>query len=167
MLHFRNDYSAGAHPEVLEALCRTNLELTAGYGADAYCQDAADRVRSLCGRPEAAVHFLVGGTQANKTAIAAFLRPYEAVVAASTAHICVHETGAVEQDGHKIIHLPTPDGKLTPELLRAAAASHTGEHMVAPRLAYISNTTELGTVSCLEVLGALGWACDELGLYLY
>ena len=167
MLHFRNDYSAGAHPEVLEALCRTNLELTAGYGADAYCQDAADRVRSLCGRPEAAVHFLVGGTQANKTAIAAFLRPYEAVVAASTAHICVHETGAVEQDGHKIIHLPTPDGKLTPELLRAAAASHTGEHMVAPRLAYISNTTELGTVYCLEELRALRTACDELGLYLY
>ena len=167
MLHFRNDYSAGAHPEVLEALCRTNLELTAGYGADAYCQDAADRVRSLCGRPEAAVHFLVGGTQANKTAIAAFLRPYEAVVAASTAHICVHETGAVEQDGHKIIHLPTPDGKLTPELLRAAAASHTGEHMVAPRLSYISNTTELGTVYCLEELRALRTACDELGLYLY
>ena len=95
MLHFRNDYSAGAHPEVLEALCRTNLELTAGYGADAYCQDAADRVRSLCGRPEAAVHFLVGGTQANKTAIAAFLRPYEAVVAASTAHICVHELSLI------------------------------------------------------------------------
>ena len=167
MLHFRNDYSAGAHPEVLEALCRTNLELTAGYGADAYCQDAADRVRSLCGRPEAAVHFLVGGTQANKTAIAAFLRPWEAVIAAETGHICVHETGAVEQDGHKIIHLPTPDGKLTPELLRAAAASHTGEHMVAPRLAYISNTTELGTVYCLEELRALRTACDELGLYLY
>jgi len=151
----------------MEALCRTNMDLTAGYGLDPCCQAAADTIRRLCGQSGAAVHFLVGGTQANKTAIAAFLRPYEAVVAASTAHICVHETGSVEQDGHKILHFPAPDGKLTPAMLRAAAASHTGEHMVVPRLAYISNTTELGTVYSREELRALREACDALGMYLY
>ena len=167
MLNFRNDYSAGAHPAVLEALCRTNLELTPGYGLDPYCEQAAETVRGLCGCPEAAVHFLVGGTQANKAAIGAFLRPYEAVIAASTAHICAHETGAIEHNGHKIIHLPAPDGKLTPELIRSAAAAHTGEHTVLPRLVYISNTTELGTVYGRGELRSLRAVCDELELLLY
>ena len=102
MIHFRNDYSAGAHPAVLDALIRTNLELTAGYGCDPYCETAAEKIRTLCACPEAAVHFLVGGTQTNKTALAAFLRPYEAVIAAETGHICVHETGAIEATGHKV-----------------------------------------------------------------
>lgn len=167
MLNFRNDYSAGAHPAVLEALCRTNMELTPGYGLDPYCQQAAETIQDLCGCPEAAVHFLVGGTQANKVALGAFLRPYEAVIAASTAHICVHETGAIEQNGHKVIQLPAPDGKLTPELIRSAAAAHTGEHMVLPRLVYISNTTELGTVYDRGELRSLRAVCDELELYLY
>ena len=167
MLYFRNDYGAGAHPAVLNALSRTNLELTAGYGTDEYCRRAADIIRGLCRAPEAAVHFLVGGTQANKTAIAAFLRPYEAVVAASTGHICVHESGAVEQDGHKVIHLPSPDGKLTPDLLRSALGAPVNEHTVIPRLVYISNTTELGTVYGGEELRALRAACDELNLLLY
>lgn len=167
MLYFRNDYGAGAHPAVLEALCRTNMELTAGYGTDAYCLQAAEAIRGLCGLPEAAVHFLMGGTQVNKTAIGAFLRPYEAVIAAASGHICVHESGAVEQDGHKVIHLPAPDGKLTPELLRPAAEGPVNEHTVVPRLAYISNTTELGTVYTRQELAALRKCCDELGLYLY
>ena len=146
MLYFRNDYGAGAHPAVLEALCGTNMELTPGYGTDQYTRQAAETIRDLCGVPDAAVHFLMGGTQANKTAIAAFLRPYEAVVAAASGHICVHEAGAVEQDGHAVLRLPASGGKLTPELLRSAMAGPVNEHTVVPRLAYISNTTELGTV---------------------
>lgn len=167
MLSFRNDYSAGAHPAVLEALCRTNLACTQGYGLDPYCEKAADTLRALCQCPQAAVHFLTGGTQVNKVAIAAFLRPYEAVIAAASAHICVHETGSIEHDGHKVLHLPSPDGKLTPDLVRAAVDSHGGEHMVCPRLVYISNTTELGGVYRLEELRALRRLCDELGLLLY
>ena len=167
MLYFRNDYGNGAHPAVLEALTRTNMDLTAGYGLDPYCEAAAETIRDLCAAPGAAVHFLVGGTQVNKTAIAAFLRPYEAVLSAASGHICVHETGSIEQDGHKVIHCPAPDGKLTPEVLRSACAAHSGEHMVLPRLAYISNTTEVGTVYRRKELFALRAACDELGLLLY
>ena len=167
MLYFRNDYGAGAHPAVLEALCRTNMELTAGYGTDRYCLEAAETIRTLCRRAQADVHFLMGGTQVNKTAIGAFLRPYEAAVAAGSGHICVHEAGAIEQDGHKILHLPSPDGKLTPELLREALRGPFSEHTVIPRLAYISNTTELGTVYRREELTALHAVCRELGLLLY
>ena len=166
MLYFRNDYGTGAHPAVLEALCGTNMELTPGYGTDQYTRQAAETIRDLCGVPDA-VHFLMGGTQANKTAIAAFLRPYEAVLAAASGHICVHEAGAVEQDGHAVLRLPAPDGKLTPELLRSAMAGPVNEHTVVPRLAYISNTTELGTVYTRPELLALRRCCDELGLYLY
>ena len=167
MYHFRNDYSAGAHPAVLTALCATNGDQTAGYGLDPYCAAAADTIRHLCAAPDAAVHFFVGGTQVNKTTIAAFLRPYEAAAAASTGHICVHESGSVEQDGHKVLHLPAPDGKLTPAAVRAAAEGHSSEHMVVPRLVYISNTTEVGTIYSLAELRALRAVCDELGLYLY
>ena len=109
----------------------------------------------------------MGGTQTNKTALAAFLRPYEAVVSAASGHICVHEAGAVEQDGHAILRLPAPDGKLTPDLLRAAMAGPVNEHTVVPRLAYISNTTELGTVYSGAELRSLREACSELGLLLY
>lgn len=167
MLNFRNDYSAGAHPAVLEALCRTNLELTPGYGTDVYCRQAADLIRELCRAPESDIHFFMGGTQVNKTALAAFLRPYEAVIAPASAHICVHESGAIEQDGHKVLHLPAPDGKLTAEAVRAAVSAHSGEHMVLPRLVYLSNTTELGTVYTRSELAALRAVCNENDLYLY
>ena len=167
MLYFRNDYGSGAYPEVLAALCRTNLELTPGYGTDSYCQKAADTIRMLCRSPGAAVHFLTGGTQVNKTAIGAFLRPYEAAVAASTGHICVHESGAIEQDGHQVLHLPTSDGKLTPALLRSALSVPVNEHTTVPRLAYISNTTELGTVYSRAELETLHNLCDERDLLLY
>lgn len=167
MIHFRNDYSAGAHPAVLEALTKTNLELTAGYGCDPYCEAAANTIRTLCNAPHAEVHFLVGGTQVNKTVIAAALRPYEAVIAAHTGHICVHETGAVENNGHKVIHCPSSDGKVTPEMIRFVMNTHSSEHMVVPRLVYISNTTEIGTVYTREELSALHIVCDEFGLLLY
>lgn len=167
MIHFRNDYSAGAHPAVLDALAKTNLELTAGYGCDPYCEAAANTIRTLCASPYADVHFLVGGTQVNKTVIAAALRPYEAVIAAHTGHICVHETGAVENNGHKVIHCSSPDGKVTPEMIRAIMNTYSSEHMVVPRLVYISNTTEVGTVYTRDELSALHIACDEFGLLLY
>ena len=167
MLYFRNDYGAGAHPTVLEALCRTNMDLTPGYGTDHYCQEALETIRNLCNCPGAAVHFLTGGTQVNKTAIGAFLRPYEAAISAASGHICVHESGAIQQDGHAILQFPSPDGKLTPEILRMAAAGPINEHTVVPKLAYISNTTELGTVYTTPELQALRKTCGELGLYLY
>ena len=167
MIHFRNDYSAGAHPAVLSALTETNFELTAGYGCDPYCESAANTIRSLCSAPNAEVHFFVGGTQVNKTVIAAALRPYEAVIAAHTGHICVHEAGAIENNGHKIIHCPSPDGKLTPTMVRHVMANHSSEHMVAPRLVYISNTTEVGTVYTRDELAALRMACGKYDLLLY
>lgn len=167
MLYFRNDYGTGAHPAVLDALVRTNLELTAGYGTDPYCAEASETIRALCRSPEAAVHFLTGGTQVNKTAIGAFLRPYEAAVAADSGHICVHESGAIENNGHKILQLPTPDGKLTPELLRRVIDTPANEHTTLPRLVYLSNTTELGTVYDRAELLALRAFCDEAGLLLY
>ncbi len=167
MIHFRNDYSAGAHPAVMDALLRTNLELTAGYGCDPYCEAAADKIRTLCACPDAAVHFLVGGTQTNKTTLAAFLRPYEAVIAAETGHICVHETGAIEHNGHKVIHCPSADGKVTPAMIQTALAAHSSEHMVVPRLVYISNTTEVGTVYSRDELLALRDVCKANNLYIY
>lgn len=167
MLYFRNDYGAGAHPLILEALARTNMDLTPGYGTDRYCREASETIRGLCGCPQAAVHFLTGGTQVNKTAIGAFLRPYEAAVSAASGHICAHEAGAIQQDGHAIIQVPSPNGKLTPELLRTAASGPVNEHTVAPRLAYISNTTELGSVYTAPELRELRKACDDLGLRLY
>jgi len=114
MFRFRNDYSQGAHPRVLEAVAACNLEGNDGYGADPHCARAAGLIRALCAAPDAAVHFFVGGTSANLTAIAAFLRPWECVLAPDTGHINVHEGGAAESTGHKILGLPTPDGKLRP-----------------------------------------------------
>jgi len=170
MYFLKNDYSEGAHPAVMAALERTNLEATVGYGLDPYCAAAAEAIRRRFACPGADVHFLVGGTQTNFTAISAFLRPWEAVVAASTAHIAVHESGAIEATGHKVYVLPTPDGKLTPALIREAVMAHrtgTEEHMVLPRMVYLSESTELGTVYTLDELTAIRGVCRELGLYLY
>lgn len=168
MYRFTNDYSEGAHPRILEALARTNLEGNFGYSTDPHCANARRLICAAIGRPDADVHFLVGGTQANTVCISAFLRPHEAVIAAASGHVCVHETGAIEASGHKCIALPAaPGGKLTPAAVREAAAAHPDEHMVKPRLVYISNTTETGGVYSLEDLEALRAACDELGLLLY
>lgn len=168
MLFFRNDYANGAHPQVLEALCRTNLELTVGYGLDPYCQKATELIRALCNCPQADVHFIVGGTQANKTALGAFLRPWEAVITADTGHIQVHETGAIEHNGHRLYPLPAADGKLRPEQVEKLCRIYgQDETSPAPRVLYISNTTELGTVYSRAELLALRKVCDENGLYLY
>ena len=168
MLFFRNDYGNGAHPAVMDALCKTNLELTEGYGTDAYCRQAVARIRELCRCPEADVHFIVGGTQVNKTAIGAFLRPWEAVIAADSGHIQVHESGAIEHNGHRIFTVPGVDGKLCPGQIRdLCKALQKAETSPEPKLVYVSNTKEVGTVYTKAELQALREVCDQWGLYLY
>ena len=135
MIRFNNDYSEGAHPRILERLAAINEEQNAGYGEDGICRAAAGRIRLLIEQPDAAVHFLVGGTQANATVIAAALRAHQGVLCADTGHIHGHETGAVEATGHKVCAVESPDGKLTPALVESVLAAHNGtEHMVLPRL---------------------------------
>ena len=167
MYSFRNDYSEGAHPLVLQALAETNLEQTVGYGRDPRCETARDTIRSLCNAPDADVHFLVGGTQTNMLVIEALLQPYEAVISAHTGHVNVHETGAIEATGHKVCTAYAPDGKLTPELVESVVNAHSSEHMVLPRLVYISNTTEVGTIYRKAELEALRRCCDQHGLFLF
>lgn len=164
---FRNDYSEGAHEAVMQALMETNPVQTPGYGTDEYCAEARALIRDLCGAPEADVHFLVGGTQVNLVSCAAFLRPVEAVIAPCTGHPLVHETGALQATGHMVISVPSEDGKLTPEKIRAVCAAHSTEHMVQPRMVYISNATEIGTAYTKEELTALRSVCKELDLYIY
>ena len=170
MYFFRNDYSEGALPQVMEALSRTNLCSTVGYGMDPYCHEAAEKIKARFACPDADVHFLMGGTQTNLTVLSAALRPWEAVIAADTAHIAVHETGAVEATGHKVCTVSCPDGKLTPERIQQVWEAHAcghDEHMVLPKLVYLSNSTELGTVYTRKELTALSQTCRQLGLYLY
>ena len=167
MFNFRNDYSEGCHPRILEALSRTNLNQTVGYGLDEHCANAAALIKRAINCQSADIHFLVGGTQTNLTAIAAFLRPHQCVLAASTGHVNVHETGAIETTGHKVVTRPTPDGKLTPALVQDMVDEHTDEHMVKPGLVYLSQSTELGTVYTKAELEALYACCKETGLFLY
>ncbi len=171
MLQFNCDYSEGAHPRVLEKLAATNLEQTVGYGEDPYCWAAAELLRRRCAAPEAAVHFLVGGTQANLTVIAAALRTHQGVLAAESAHIHVHETGSIEACGHKVLALPCVDGKLTAGQIAVACRAHVEnesfEHTVQPGMVYLSHPTELGTLYTLAELEAIAAACREWGLYLY
>lgn len=167
MYSFRNDYSEGAHPRVLQALMDSNLEQTVGYGLDPRCKTAANTIRSLCNAPDAAVHFLVGGTQTNMLVIESLLQPYEAVISAHTGHVNVHETGAIEATGHKVCTAYAPDGKLTPALVESVVKAHSSEHMVHPRLVYISNTTEVGTIYNKSELEALRCCCDEHNLFLF
>ena len=168
MYRFVNDYSEGAHPNILAALERTNMEQTAGYGHDPYSEQAVSLIREKTASPTADVHFLMSGTMVNLVSIHAFLRSFEAVIAVSTAHVCEHEAGAIEATGHKVIDLPSPDGKLTPSMIESALAAHNGtEHMVHPRLVYISNTTEIGTVYTRGELAALRKCCDANNLYIY
>lgn len=164
---FRNDYGEGAHPIVMQKLMETNLEHTCGYGLDDYSLKAADLIREKCGKPEAAVHMMVGGTSANMIALSAFMRPFEAAVSAETGHINVHETGTIEGSGHKVLIAASRDGKVLPEGVRAVVKAHTDEHMVHPRVLYISQPTEIGTVYSLEELRALRAVCDECGLIFY
>lgn len=167
MIFLRNDYSLGAHPRILKALSDTNMTHTAGYGLDPFCEEAKELIKDLCKCKGADIHFLTGGTQTNQTALSAFLRPHHAVIAADSAHICLHETGAIEATGHKVFHVPHQNGKLLPQQVEEAVLLHKDEHMVKPKLVYISNSTEIGTVYTKEELTALRKVCDQYGLYLY
>jgi threonine aldolase len=164
---FMDDYSEGAHPRVLEVLARTNLAQEPGYGEDALCQRAIALVREAAGSPDADVHFVTGGTQANLVALASMLRPHESVIAADTAHIHVHETGAIEATGHKINLVAGNEGKLSPQQVRDVVAQHHDEHMVLPRVVFVAQATESGTLYSKAELTALSSACRELDLYLY
>ena len=171
MIYFNNDYSEGCHSRVLSKLTATNMEQTPGYGEDAYCREAADHIRRICENDTLSVHFLVGGTQTNMTVIAAALRPHQGVISAQTGHIHVHETGAVEATGHKVLSLPSNDGKLTAQQIKACVESHysdaSAEHIVQPKMVYISNPTELGTIYSKAELAAISEVCREHQLYLF
>lgn len=171
MIYFNNDYSEGCHPAILEKLTLTNMEQTPGYGMDDHCDCAAEMIRKLCNREDLSVHFLVGGTQANLTVIDAALRPHQAVVGAVTAHINVHETGAVEATGHKVIALPSVDGKISAMQIKTLIEAHicdgAKEHTAQPKMVYISNPTELGTIYSKQELTDLSNVCRANGLYLF
>ena len=171
MLSFESDYTEGAHEAILHRLMETNLEQTPGYGLDKYSESAKDRIREAFGIPEAKVFFLVGGTQTNSTVIASMLHDYQGVVAVETGHIGVHESGAVEFTGHKVLTLPHHDGKMTAEDLRAYLeafyADGTYEHMVIPGMVYISFPTEFGTIYSKTELAALHRVCKDYSLPLF
>lgn len=170
-LWFASDYMEGAHPRLMARLNETNLERSAGYGLDPYCESARERIREACACPEADVRFLVGGTQTNATVIDALLRPGQAAVAADTGHINTHEAGAIEASGHKVAPLPHTNGKITAAqveaLCRECPPDSECAHTVIPGLVYISQPTEYGTLYTLAELTALSETCRKNGLYLY
>lgn len=167
MYSFLNDYSEGVHPQVLEALVNTNMVQTVGYGEDEYCQKAKDVIKERIGNKNADVHFLVGGTQTNMLMISYALKHYQAVIACDEGHIHVHETGAVEGAGHKILVKPHAHGKVTCQMIEDICQHHTDEHMVQPRMVYISQTTELGTYYTRDELKALYEVTRKYHLYLF
>ena len=171
MYSFTNDYSEGAHKNILAALIKTNFEQTSGYGTDKYCEEASEIIKKLIKRENSNVHFLSGGTVTNTAFISSALRPHEGVIAASTAHINVHESGAIEATGHKIIVKEENNGKLLASDVEEVAKKHFDdeerEHCVKPKMVYISNPTELGTIYTKEEIKKLREVCDKYGLYLY
>ena len=171
MLYYLSDYTEGAHPRILERLQETNLISQPGYGEDRFCASAREKIRAACEKPEADVYFLVGGTQCNAVTIASLLRRWEGVIAADTGHINVHEAGAIEFTGHKVIALPQQGGKLSADTLRgycaAFYANETHDHMPFPGMVYISQPTELGTLYSKAELEALHAVCGDYGLRLF
>lgn len=167
MYSFNNDYSEGAHPKILEAMINANLTQNTGYGLDVHCLRAAELIRQEIRRDDADIHFITGGTQTNLITIGTALRPWQAVIATDKGHVNVHETGAIEATGHKVLAMPSPDGKLTPALIRKALDCHTDEHMVQPKMVYISNSTEIGTQYTKAELEAIHHICRQKDLYLF
>ncbi len=167
MYSFVNDYSEGAHPRILEAMQRSNLEQNRGYGLDVHSAKAKDYIKTLIRQEDADIHLIPGGTQTNLLVISSFLRPHECVIAADTGHINVHETGAIEATGHKVVTVPEEGGRLTPEGIERALEYHTDEHMVKPRMVYLSNATELGTIYTKQELANISRFCKEKGLWLF
>lgn len=168
---FLCDYGEGCHPNILKALERTNLEQTHGYGMDPHCDHARALIKEACQAPEADVHFLVGGTQTNTTVIASILRPHQGALCADSGHINVHETGAIEATGHKVLPLPAENGKLSADTIEKAIAAHrkdeSFEHIVQPGLVYISHPTEYGTLYTRAELEAISGVCRKAGVPLF
>ena len=171
MIHFDTDYMSGAHPRVMERLVATNFDQTPGYGTDEYTAHAKDLIRAACGAPDARVHFLVGGTQTNSTVIDGILARHEGVLCAESGHINVHESGAIEATGHKVLTLPSYAGKVAAEDVRnfidTFYSDDTYEHMVAPGMLYISFPTEYGTVYTLDELESISAVCRKAGIPLF
>ena len=171
MLFFSNDYGEGAHEKILRRLEETNLEAAPGYGEDRYCESAKQKIRAACWAPDAEIFFITGGTQANQLVIDALLHAWEGVVSAETGHVNVHEAGAIEYTGHKVLPLPQHLGKINDRDLRAFVddfyANDSHEHMVFPGMVYISHPTEYGTLYTLKELEALSAVCREKHLPLY
>ncbi|MBC3541012.1 threonine aldolase family protein [Rufibacter sediminis] len=164
---FTNDYSEGCHPNILQRLTETNLTQQAGYGNDAFTLESVAAIKQLCQRPEVDVHLVAGGTLANLIVLGAFLKTYESVIAAETGHINQHEAGAIEATGHKIETVATPDGKLRPEAIRPLINKFPEYHTVKPRIVYISNSTEIGTIYTKRELEELSEFCRQNNLLLY
>lgn len=171
MIQFQCDYNEGAHPLIIKRLTETNMEQTVGYGEDPHCEEARRLIKQACQSDNADVHFLVGGTQANTTVIAHILRPYQGVLAATSGHINVHETGAIESTGHKVLAIPTEDGKLTAKQIDEAMQAHIHEdgpeHMVQPGMVYLSFPTEIGTIYSHDELKAIRTVCNKYDLPLF
>lgn len=171
MIRFENDYSEGAYPGILDRLIETNYVQTAGYGADDFCESAKALIKKECNREDVDIHFLVGGTQTNTTVIASILRPHQGVLCADSGHINVHETGAIEATGHKVLAMPGSQGKITGKQVEEAYIAHENdgskEHIVQPGMVYISNPTEYGTLYSKEELEKLSEVCGRLELPLF
>ena len=171
MIYFNSDYLEGAHPSIMKRLMETNMAQSVGYSEDEYCAAAREKIKAACEAPDADVHFLVGGTQTNTTVIASILRPYQGVIAPTTGHINCHETGAIESTGHKVLALPTDNGKITAQQIEEYYLwHHTSpdfEHIVMPGMVYISYPTEGGTIYSKAELTAIYETCQRCGLPLY
>lgn len=171
MISFENDYMTGAHPKILERLAETNLEHLAGYGMDPYCESAAQKIRTACECPDAGVAFLTGGTQTNSIVISSMLRDYEGVIAAVSGHISVHEAGAIESGGHKVLEIPHKSGKIEPDTLKKYISGFyedsNHEHMVFPGMVYLSYPTEYGTLYTKEELTEISDICRFFQIPLY
>lgn len=167
MHYLKNDYSEGCHPQLLSALTRTNLDATTGYGLDEHCAQAASRIQEVFACPDADVHFLVGGTQANLIMIDHALRSYEAALTVTSGHIATHEASSVEATGHEVLTYPAENGKITPAIIEQALVENPDEHTATPGLVYISDSTEIGTIYTKAELTALHDCCQTHGLYLY
>ena len=167
MYSFMNDYSEGAHPRILELLVQSNFEQNPGYGEDLHSEKAKKYIKNLIQKENVDIHFIPGGTQTNLLVISSFLRPHQCVIAADTGHINVHETGAIEATGHKVVAMPCTDGKLTSATIQVALDYHKDEHMVQPKMVYISNSTELGTIYSKAELSDINNICRQNGLILF
>ena len=171
MIRFNCDYLEGTHPRILQALTETNMLQTCGYSEDEYCEAAREAIKKVCKCEDVAVHFLVGGTQANLTVISSILRPHQAVLSVKEGHVNAHETGAIEATGHKVMTIEGKDGKITGNQIREQYKLHwedgAHEHITQPKMVYISNPTELGTIYSKAELEAIRKACDDCNLYLY